>query len=122
MSEGRAGSAEARRAWPRLLIAALVGLVLSQSAWALRCGNNLVSENDPSVKLLQYCGQPINIEKHKERRAVSVYDRRLNDYVTEYQSVPYEIWTYNFGPNRFMMRITVRDGLITRIESAGYGF
>jgi hypothetical protein len=91
-------------------------------AWALRCGSYLVSEQDSTVKLIQRCGEPVDIEKHEERQAVRVYDRRLDAYVTEYESRPYEIWTYNFGPQRFMMRITVRDGVIVHMESAGYGY
>ncbi|WPL17341.1 hypothetical protein Thiowin_02344 [Thiorhodovibrio winogradskyi] len=106
----------------KILVFVALWLGLTSAAWALRCGNHLVSEKDPSQKLVQYCGQPTSVERLKDRRAVRTYDSQVGGYVTDYQSIPYEIWTYNFGPQRFMMRITVREGLITRIESAGYGY
>lgn len=106
----------------RLLVFVSLWLGLTSGAWALRCGNNLVSENDPSQRLVQFCGQPTSVERYEDRRAVRVYDQRLGGYVTDYESIPYEIWVYNFGPQRFMMRITVREGLITHMKSAGYGY
>lgn len=108
------------RRWPWLLFVLCLGVI--SDAWALRCGNQLISEQDPALKLKRYCGNPVDIEKHQEKRAVQVYDNRIGGYVTDYETTPYEIWTYNFGPQRFMMRITVRDGLVTDIESAGYGY
>jgi hypothetical protein len=33
-----------------------------------------------------------------------------------------EIWTYNFGADRFMQRIRFQNGVVVRIESLGYGF
>jgi hypothetical protein len=36
--------------------------------------------------------------------------------------IPVEVWTYNFGPDRFMQRIRFENGVIVRIESLGYGF
>lgn len=97
-------------------------LVPLADAWALRCGNSLVSENDSTQRLVQVCGEPTRIEKLEERRAVRVFDRHVNEYVTVFETVPYEVWTYNFGPRRFISRITVRNGVIRHIESGGYGF
>ncbi|EIC23952.1 DUF2845 domain-containing protein [Thiorhodovibrio frisius] len=106
----------------RLLLLVALWLGFTSGAWALRCGNHLVAEKDPSQKLVRYCGQPASVERLEDRRAVQAFDRQVGGYVTTFESIPYEIWTYNFGPQRFMMRITVREGLITRIESAGYGY
>jgi hypothetical protein len=50
-----------------------------------------------------------------------VFDYVYGRYVTAYDSVPVEIWTYNFGPQRFVQRITIEGGRIKRIESLGYG-
>lgn len=108
------------RGWSWLLLAFCLGM--TADAWALRCGNYLIAEGDSTLKLTRYCGEPVDVEKRQERRAVQVYDHGVGGYVTEYESLPYEIWTYNFGPQRFMMRITVRDGVITGMESAGYGY
>jgi len=108
------------RGWPWLLLVLFLGP--TAEAWALRCGNHLISEQDAALKLKRYCGEPVDVETHQERRAVRVYDNRVGGYVTNYESIPYEIWTYNFGPQRFMMRITVREGLVTDIQSAGYGY
>ncbi len=36
--------------------------------------------------------------------------------------MPVELWTYNFGPNKFMRRIRFEDGLVVEIETLGYGY
>ena len=33
-----------------------------------------------------------------------------------------ETWVYNFGPRRFMRRVTFEDGRVVRIETLGRGF
>jgi hypothetical protein len=36
--------------------------------------------------------------------------------------VPVEEWTYNFGPRRFMRSIRFENGIVTSIETLGYGY
>ena len=105
------------------LLAFLGILALSMSeAYALRCGNKLVSVGDTKIELLQKCGEPIQVTHRKERYPIRIYDYHLDDYRLSYEIVYVEEWIYNFGPNRFMQSIIFRDGRISKIESLSYGY
>jgi hypothetical protein len=91
-------------------------------AHALRCGNNIVSEGDSTMRLLRNCGEPTLKEQFVDRMPVRTYDQVNNAYYTAYDEQPYDVWTYNFGPRRFVQRITIKSGKIHRIESQGYGY
>ena len=97
-------------------------LALAAPAHALRCGTGVVSTGDSTMKLLQYCGEPTMREQQERRVPTRSYDQFRGAYYDDYIAVPYEIWTYNFGPRRFVQRITIEDGKIKQIESAGYGY
>ena len=32
-----------------------------------------------------------------------------------------EVWTYDFGPNRFVRLVSIAEGRVTRVETGGYG-
>lgn len=105
-----------------LLMFALVLLGID-AAYALRCGNRLISEGDSTAKVLAECGQPTLVEQREE--LVPIINRHPHlrrGYNYDYIVVPYEAWTYNFGPQRFMQRLRIRNGRVTRIESLGYGY
>ncbi|NEX15108.1 MAG: hypothetical protein C1943_00355 [Halochromatium sp.] len=97
-------------------------LLIAAPAQALRCGNSAISEGDSTLRLKQLCGEPAQIEQREDRIAVERYDPQRQHYYTDYVAKPYEIWTYNFGPRRFINRIEVRDGAIKRITTGGYGY
>lgn len=85
-------------------IIALLLLTVSFSANAaesLRCGTNLVSAGATVVSLLEQCGKP------------AIGDANRTDFGD---------WTYNFGPDEFMMKVSIRDSEITSIERLGYGY
>ncbi len=97
-------------------------MVNSLSAYGLRCTNHLVDVGDTSSRLIEYCGQPLQVERFNARVPIRSYNRWRDEYLVEYVNEPYEIWTYNFGSRRFLMRITIRGGVVTAIESDGYGY
>jgi hypothetical protein len=105
-------------------IAFLCLLCLVDGAWGntLRCGGDIVSEGDSALALRGRCGEPAQVDRYENRTPIERYDRVLGRYVLEYASDPYEIWTYNFGPRRFITRVTVRKGIVKGIETGGYGF
>jgi hypothetical protein len=88
-------------------LAALTGLILLMAvpSWArsMRCGNELVRVGDPTIKLLQRCGEPDLKELLNTDGLIA------------------EKWTYNCGSLRFMRIITLRGGVIRKIEVADYG-
>ncbi len=91
-------------------------------AQALRCGNSVISEGDSTLRLQRFCGEPAQVEQHENRVAVDRYDSVRQRHYTDYVAQPYEVWIYNFGPNRFINRIEIRNGMIERIATGGYGY
>ena len=94
-------------------------------AHALRCGSGIVSEGDSTYDLTKRCGQPARVERVDARTVNQpVYDSagRSAGYMPVPVSEPYEVWIYNFGPNRFMSNIAVRNGRVVKIEQTGYGY
>jgi hypothetical protein len=73
------------------------------SARTIRCGTEIVSVGDPTIELLQKCGEPDLKELIK-----------TNGFIIEK-------WTYNCGSARFMRILTLKGGIVQRIEVADYG-
>ena len=96
--------------------------LFTASTFALRCRTNIVEKGYSTLKLTKFCGQPTMVEHYEDRIPVETYDAKRGQYVTRYDIQPYEIWTYNFGRQRFITRITVKNGTVQKIETGGYGY
>lgn len=88
----------------------------------LRCGQRLVTQGDSIAKVRALCGEPKDVV-HTDilRRPSYVIDGRVVHFGNDTVAVPVEMWTYNFGPNKFMRRLKFVDGILENIESLGYG-
>ncbi len=94
----------------RLLLIALLGLT-STSAYALRCGNQLVNEGMSRFEVRKRCGDPddsqIRYETHYRRNALD-------------EAVAYEVeideWIYDFGSNRLDRRLIFINGRLVKEE------
>jgi hypothetical protein len=119
---------------PRLLTPILV-LLLAAPAFALRCGNRVISNGDPMIKVKKYCGDPDAVQQRTIVRSGLPRGRsRVDDPDTpprddellirdrSYVEVLVEDWTYNFGPNKLMRLIRFENGVVRDIEQLGYGF
>ena len=90
-------------------------LLASLFAWAspagaagsLRCGSRLVSEGDRAAELLAACGEPAFRDAWGQPQA---HGNILADT---------EEWTYNFGPQSLMRRLTFRNGVINAFSGEG---
>jgi hypothetical protein len=114
-------------------ICALLGSAAAvEPALAMRCGSRLISEGDPRDKLANECGPPANVETWEEER-YHHYDslppsnqyREFERYGSAYRVkvfVRVELWTYNYGPSRFMDYVRIENGRVARIYSGGYGY
>lgn len=92
-----------------LALLALAALTLSTAApAALRCGNQLVQEGDHQYDVLQACGPPDYEEKHADAFLQGL------GYVGVWEE-----WYYERGPNKFVHRVTFRDGKVSHIETVG---
>ncbi len=115
------------------LVYSLVGMDgLTEAADTMRCGSRLISEGDPKERLLMECGAPANVESWEEERYYN-YDAPPPPYLyKEYERygsayrvkvhVKVEVWTYNYGPSRFLDYVRIENGKVRKIYSGGYGY
>jgi hypothetical protein len=103
-----------------------------EPALAMRCGSRLISEGDPKEKLANECGPPTNVETWEEERYYH-YDapppsyqyREFERYGSAYRVkviIRVELWSYNYGPSRFMDYVRIENGKVSKIYSGGYGY
>lgn len=94
---------------------------VSGEAFALKCGNDLATEGDRKLEVLQKCGEPLLIEEWGEEAVVYV-EGSDDARIKRVESSRFEEWTYNFGPTRFVYFLTFKDGRVTHIEHGPKGF
>ena len=97
----------------RKFLAICFFLFFTAQAQALRCGNKLVSIGDRMHKVHRLCGDPTYVD---------AYDQALSTYGYSQGSVHVEVWTYNFGRNRFMREMIFENGVLRYINQLGYGY
>jgi hypothetical protein len=66
-----------------------------------------------SVVVLERCGQPAVVDARQEEWH--------DDDGTPLQIDTVERWTYDLGPQRFIRIFTLRNGIVTRSRTGGYG-
>ncbi|MCA9609066.1 MAG: DUF2845 domain-containing protein [Myxococcales bacterium] len=109
-----------------ILFTALVALVSLAAApsEAMTCRNRIVHEGDASARVLELCGDPAEIVQRTVSRSRTI-QRQLPDGTviadTITVTVAVEDWTYDFGPQRFMQRLTFEEGTLVSIETLSYG-
>jgi len=101
------------------LIAAALAVAGPAAADSIRCGSKLMTDGDPSNKVLAYCGEPAAIERREILRPWG-YQRGVTVHSTYEVSV--ELWTYNFGPSKLMYRLRFEDGLLVDVETLTHGY
>lgn len=105
----------------RSAAAALALAVALPAEAAMHCGYRIVSRGDSAAKVLQFCGKPETVARHRaERIYTSKHGVLLPGFIEE---VWVEDWTYNFGPNKLMRLVRVEDGVVTNVrtlERRGY--
>ena len=120
------------------LVVTLAALLATESAFALRCGTNLINRGDPQIRVLKLCGEPVTVQsrvifreglpspRRRYMRDTSNYRRSTDDELLLHNKsiveVQIEEWVYNFGPNRLMKQIRFEDGRVVSIDGLGYGF
>jgi len=103
----------------------VLGLLAASPAFAtMRCGSKIITEGVTRSEVAAKCGEPDEVVTQRSvfRRPV-VWTNGRPFYVGEdYIEVPVESWVYNFGPNKLMRRIRFEGGIVTEIETLGYGY
>jgi hypothetical protein len=97
----------------RLAILVVALLPLAASAETFRCGKWIIDDETVLEELMQKCGSPTSRESRVEDvRAPNVYTGG-NNKVGE---TVIETWTYDLGPGKSLMVVTIVDGRIKNIE------
>jgi hypothetical protein len=113
-------------------IIALLGSLGVEPAQAMRCGSRLISEGDPGDKVVNECGQPTSVDSWEEER-YDYFDRlppanryrEFERYGNAYRVrafIRVEVWTYNYGPSRFLDYVRLENGIVRKVYSGGYGY
>jgi hypothetical protein len=110
----------------RAVFLLFLGLLASPAAFAdaFRCGTKLVSEGASRSEVAATCGEPTDVTTARSvfRRPV-VWGYGRPTYVGEdFIEIPVEIWVYNLGPNKLMRRLRFEGGVVTEIDTLGYGY
>lgn len=96
---------------------------LTAHADALRCGSRIVVISDSQEQLRSVCGEPTSVQQQRilAPQFYTVNGRRYR-IGEEFIEVTVEFWTYNFGPQKLMRRVRIEDGVVTDMETLGYGY
>jgi hypothetical protein len=106
-------------------------LLVSESAWALRCGNRLVKEGMYAAQVIEICGDPVATQQlgyvfrpYVQRRPASAGGLHATQYVYGgyHQGLVVTEMLFNFGPHKLMRIIRFEDGQVASIKTVGYGY
>lgn len=98
-----------------MLIAVLL-MLASPAALAMRCGNRLVNEGARDFQVSDRCGKPFWSESWI---GVDIVGR--DSPLERQHEVQWSVWYYNFGPRALMQRLVFHDGNLERSDTLGYG-
>jgi len=104
------------KAWRWIAAAALLLLYVAP-VHALRCNGRIVEEGDHAYELKKRCGEPYWVEHYSEWLVLGE-GSRLEQQIER----SLEAWYYNFGPNKLLRRMVLRDNRIVREDTLGYGY
>lgn len=85
------------------------------------CGK-MLSTGDKKIEVLMKCGEPSFKDILQELGVDGSHIEENRRFIEQEFFVDEEEWTYNFGPNEFLLFVTLRKGKIIGIEHGDYGF
>ena len=106
-------------------------LLVSESAWALRCGNRLVKEGMHESLVIEICGDPVATQQlgyvlrpYIQKRPASTGGLHATQYIYGgyHQGLIVTEMVFNFGPHKLMRIIRFEGGQVASIKTAGYGY
>jgi hypothetical protein len=101
------------------VLAVLPAAVRARDDTSIRCAGGLVAIGDATIDLLGKCGEPTLREGHTDLTTV-VYTT-ASGAPARATAVGVERWTYDFGPSRFVVIVTVTGGRVTAIGGGTWG-
>lgn len=79
----------------------------------------MIRVGDRTLDLLAKCGSPTAIDRRTERRPTPTATGHL---VTSYRTIDIELWTFDFGPQRFIRYVTLENGIVVGVKDGSYGY
>ena len=110
------------------LIAA--SLIIPSTAMAMRCGTRPVTDGNTQEEVLRNCGEPTQTNSRYITRGSGYVNFRTRDALSGshqgnyffIEEVLVEEWIFNFGPNKFMRKVTFENGIVVEIDTLRYGY
>jgi hypothetical protein len=87
---------------------------------ASRCDPATIDVGDTKLELLATCGEPAVKDAWEETRGEAAAAGGAAEAV--FVTATVELWTYDFGPDRFVRIARIEGGRVTAVESGGYGY
>ena len=124
----------------RIFLSLLFVFAISEQAYALRCGNNIIAYGDYIEEVRAHCGDPLAIDTYSIflEKQVAITARNLlanrkqhqlirnassgEIFENEQIEIVVEEWFYNFGPRKFTRRLYFENGFLVEIENLRRGF
>lgn len=117
----------------------LLSLMVSHSAFALRCGPYVINEGMYRGEVYGKCGPATSVESHIERRSIGnivqnqqYYGGQRNAFpnsgfgygqnYTEQVEIVIEEWIYNFGPSQLQQYLRFENGKLMEIRNLSRGY
>ena len=94
-------------------------LLAAHHAWGntMRCGNGLIEVGVSMATVQALCGSPADVQHSVAVNATNTAGADGSSRNTVGTEVPVEIWTYNRGPNQFMVGIRFVSGKVVAIDT-----
>lgn len=86
------------------------------------CDPEVLDEGDSKLDVLAQCGEPAAADAWEVQRGYTVIEPGEVAAFGESFTVLREVWTYNFGPRRFVRLVYFEDGKVTEVETGSYGY
>ena len=120
-----------RWSWLYALLLIILPISFIEDGYAgdrtLRCQGRIVSIGDTQSEVLEKCGKPDEVTQREE--SPNSYISQIFDYEQERYIAPklikgpirVELWTYDFGPTRFIRYLRFENGKLIKIETGDKG-
>ena len=119
-------STSARVTFPALCAGIVSLLLLSDAAFAFRCGSRIIQDGMHEVEVIRLCGEPVSVRELGYVIRSYGYGRRSPYRGRVYGPYHHEVLVtemlFNFGPRKLMRRLTFEGGILTSIRTMGYGY
>lgn len=115
---------------PALFLVCL-SMLISEPAYALRCGNRLIKDGMYESQVIELCGEPVSrrylgyvLRPYILKRPAGNFGMNSARHINSgfHEELMVTELTFNFGPRKLMRVLRFEGGQLTSIRTAGYGY